>query len=78
MRIKALLLHPTVQSIVLNFVRALSLVSLIWVMLSTIIDLNTNVRAMNAFDKDHEDFALVNCEYIELSGFLSYNCLFFY
>lgn len=60
---------PTVQSIGLNIVRVLSLVSLLFVLSSAIIDMNTNVNAVNAFDKDHVHFNLVDCEYIELSGF---------
>ena len=68
-KIKSLFLHPTLQSIGLNAVRVLSLVSLILVLSSTIIDLDTNVKAVNAFDIDDNESALVNCEYIELSGF---------
>lgn len=77
-KIKPLFLHPTVQFIGLNAVRALSLVSLILVFSSSIIDMDTNIKAVNAFDKGHNDFAFVDCEYIELSGFLSYCCSFFY
>lgn len=71
-------LHPgsIIQSIGLNIVRALSLISLLWVLLSAIIDMNTNVKAVNAFEKNRGDFTLVDCEYIELSDFLSYH--FFY
>ena len=68
-KIKSLFLHPTFQSIGLNAVRVLSLVSLILVLSSTIIDLDTNVKAVNAFDIDDNESALVNCEYIELSDF---------
>ena len=80
-KLKPLFLHPTVQSIGLNAVRVLSLASLTLVFLSTIVDMDTNVKAMNAFyssfAKDpHPDrdivFALLDCEYIELSGFISY------
>jgi hypothetical protein len=74
---KPLFLHPTVQSIGLNAVRVLSLVALILVFSSTIMDMNANVIAVNAFGEDYDDSALVDCEYIELSGFLSY-CPFFY
>ena len=78
MRLKAMFLHPgsIIQSIGLNIVRALSLISLLWVLLSAIIDMNTNVKAVNAFEKNRGDFTLVDCEYIELSDFLSYH--FFY
>lgn len=69
---------PTVQSIALNFVRALSLASIISVILSTIVDMHINVKAMNAFGRHQAQFSLVDCEYIELSGFLSYYCPFFY
>jgi hypothetical protein len=68
-KIKLLFLHPTVHSIGLNAVRILSLVSLILVFSSTIVDMDTNVKAVDAFDKDHDGSALVDCEYIELSGF---------
>lgn len=67
-KIKSLFLHPTVQSVGLNAVRVLSLVSLILVFASTVIDMDTNVRAVNAFDMD-DDSSLADCEYIELSGF---------
>lgn len=75
---KPLFLHPIVQSIGLNAVRVLSLVALILVFSSTIVDMNTNVRAVNAFGEDYDDSALVDCEYIELSGFLSYYSPFLY
>lgn len=77
---KSLFLHPTVQSIGLNAVRALSLVSLILVFSSAIMDMAINIEAVNAFDslKDHDDSALVDCDYIELSGFLSHYCLFYW
>ena len=75
---KPLFLHPTVQSIGLNAIRVLSLVALILVFSSTIIDISTNAKALNAFGGDYDDSALVDCEYIELSGFLSYYCPFLY
>ena len=72
MRVKV---YSIVQSIGLNAVRALSIASLIWVILSTIVDMNTNVKAMNAFGRHQDEFSLVDCEYIELSVFLSYYVL---
>ena len=72
MRVKV---YSIVQSIGLNAVRALSIASLIWVILSTIVDMNTNVKAMNAFGRHQDEFSLVDCEYIELSGFLFYYVL---
>jgi hypothetical protein len=80
MRLKAMFLHPgsIVQSIGLNIVRALSIISLLWVLLSAIIDMNINVRAVDAFERDRGNFTMVDCEYIELSGFLSFYRPFFY
>ena len=75
---KSLFLHPTVQFIGLNVVRALSLVSIILVFSSAIIDMDTNIKAVNAFNTNQDDSALVDCEYIELSGFLFHYCPFFY
>lgn len=31
--------------------------------------MNTNAKAINAFEKDRSDFVMVDCEYIELSEF---------
>lgn len=77
MRIKALFFHPIFHSICLNVVRAISLTSLILVLSSTIVDMNANVIAVDAFDKDHDEFALVDCDYIELNDFSPYICSFF-
>jgi hypothetical protein len=77
-KIKRLFLHPTVHSIVLNIVRALSLVSLVLVFSSAIVDLHTNVEAVNAFNKVHDDSALLDCEYLELGVFIIIIVLFFY
>lgn len=70
-KIKRLFFHPTIhwQSIGLNVVRALSLISLVLVFSSAIVDMDTNVKAMNAFNKVHDNSALMDCEYIELSRF---------
>lgn len=71
---KEMFSHPrwgTLLSIGLNIVRILSLVALILVFVSTIVDMVANVKAVNAYDQDHDDVTLVDCEYIELSGFIS-------
>jgi len=52
----------------LNAVRALSLISLILVFSSTILVMVTNVKAVNAFDANHDNSSLVDCDYIEGSS----------
>ena len=56
---------PTVQFMGLNAVRALSLISLILVFSSTILVMVTNIKAVNAFDANHDNSSLVDCDYIE-------------
>ena len=79
-KMKRLFFHPAIhwQSIGLNIVRALSLISLALVFSSAIVDMDNNVKAMNAFNKVHDDSALMDCEYIELSVFFFSYRPFFY
>lgn len=60
-------LYPgaTVQFIGLNAVRTLSLASLILVFSSTIMDMVTNIKAVNAFGENLSNLTMVDCEYIE-------------
>lgn len=60
-------LYPgaAVQFIGLNAVRTLSLASLILVFSNTIMNMVTNIKAVNAFGKNPGNSTMVDCEYIE-------------